>query len=357
MAIYELKADQITEVKSTTFWSEGIKERSDLQRLLRDHIEIVAPGTMVITEEFGEWEDSKRRIDLLVLDKTSDLVIVELKRTDDGGHMELQAIRYAAMVSAMTFEHVIAAHSVYLKKRGIEKDARKSILTFLGWSEPGESTFAQSVRIVLVAADFSKELTTTVLWLNAHDLDIRCVRAKPYSLDGTRVLLDVQQTIPLPEAVDYQVQLKNKAIEERVAQAGGKDYTRFDVSIGGQLFPARRKRAAIFLIVRRLVERGMIPEKLTEVLPDGHRPWFWVEGNVSAAEFKIRALAKAQQDKRSFDEARWYASEGELMRVDGRTYAFSNQWGGSDFASLLDAVLKLHPDHDVAFSVSVSQSG
>jgi len=31
-------------------------------------------------------------------------VVIELKRTNDGGHMELQAIRYASMVSAMTFE-------------------------------------------------------------------------------------------------------------------------------------------------------------------------------------------------------------------------------------------------------------
>ena len=57
------------------------------------------PSGMVLAEEFGEWEASRRRIDLLVLDKDANLVVVELKRTDDGGHMELQALRYAAMVS------------------------------------------------------------------------------------------------------------------------------------------------------------------------------------------------------------------------------------------------------------------
>lgn len=52
-------------------------------------------------------EDSNRRIDLLCLDKQASLVVVELKRTDDGGHMELQAIRYAAMISPMTFSEMI----------------------------------------------------------------------------------------------------------------------------------------------------------------------------------------------------------------------------------------------------------
>jgi hypothetical protein len=34
--------------------------------------------------------------------------------------------------------------------------------------------------MVLASADFSKELTTAVLWLNERDLDIQCVRLKPY---------------------------------------------------------------------------------------------------------------------------------------------------------------------------------
>lgn len=41
-------------------------------------------------------------------------MVVELKRTDDGGHMELQAIRYAAMVSSMVFADVVAAYHAHL---------------------------------------------------------------------------------------------------------------------------------------------------------------------------------------------------------------------------------------------------
>ena len=37
-----------------------------------------------------------------------------LKRTSDGGHMGLQAIRYAAMVSAITFERAVQIHSTFL---------------------------------------------------------------------------------------------------------------------------------------------------------------------------------------------------------------------------------------------------
>ena len=64
-------------------------------------------------------------------------------------------------------------------------------------------------RIVLVSENFGKELTTAVLWLRDRDIDIRCVRLRPYE-DGGRRLIDVQQIIPLPEANEYQVQLREK---------------------------------------------------------------------------------------------------------------------------------------------------
>ena len=106
---------------------------------------------LVIAEEFGNWEDARRRIDLLALDKAGRLVVIELKRTDDGGHMELQAIRYAAMVSAMGFAEVADANAAHRAKRlGETLTARAELAAFLeageGEEEPVIST---DVRIIL----------------------------------------------------------------------------------------------------------------------------------------------------------------------------------------------------------------
>ena len=217
MALFEVTTDRLVPLQPTDFSSHRLRERGDLQRLLRDQVEIIAPGVLVISEEFGGWEDSRRRIDLLGIDKDANLVVIELKRTEDGGHTELQAIRYAAMVSKMTFDKVADVLGSHLAQRGRADDPRETLLTFLGWEFPDEERFAQNVRIVLASAEFSRELTSAVLWLNEQGLDIRCVRLKPHS-DGSRVFVDVQQILPLPEASEYFVNLREKQAEQRHAR-------------------------------------------------------------------------------------------------------------------------------------------
>ena len=223
MPIFHLTKDALVSLAATTFVQHGFRERSDLQRLLRANISVVAPDVLVIAEEFAEWEDSKRRIDILGIDRSANLVVIELKRNDDGGHMELQAIRYAAMVSTMTFARAVDVFQSFLDKLGDDRDAQDTLLDFLDWEVPREDDFAQDVRIVLVSADFSKELTTAVLWLNQREMDIQCVRLKPYASDHG-VFIDAQKIIPLPEASEYQARLRQKAVEQRQAiQKPGED--------------------------------------------------------------------------------------------------------------------------------------
>ena len=219
MPIYELERDRIIRLEESSFSANQFRERDDLQRLLRENIDVISPGTLIVAEEFGQWEDSRRRIDLLGIDADdARLVVIELKRTADGGHMDLQALRYAAMISTMTFDQVVDTFSTFLSKLGRgDESAEELLLKHLGWDEPDEEAFAQDVRVILAAADFSKELTTSVMWLNQRNLDITCVRLKPYRLDS-RVLLDVQPVVPLPEAADYQVRIAQKQNSERISK-------------------------------------------------------------------------------------------------------------------------------------------
>lgn len=352
MALYELTDSAFRSIQETTFAAAGISERRDLQRRVRQQIDVISPETLVIAEEFGEWEDSRRRIDLLGVDRDANLVVIELKRTEVGGHMELQSIRYAAMVSAMTFETAVDTFEDYLRQLGRDEDAEETILEFLGWDEPNEDEFAQDVRILLASAEFSKELTTSVMWLNERGLNITCMRLKPYR-DGDRLLLDVQQIIPLPEAEDYRVRLRNKQERERVSRRFRRDSTRYNVTIGEQTYENLPKRQAVFAIVKQLCDSGVSPEKIAEYVPwrKFQTMFRMVEGTVDPEQF----VATVERQDSSSKAKRFFCGEEELIHSGEKTYALTKMWGPRTYKAIQN-LIEAFPDEDMSCSPSAGHT-
>lgn len=348
MAIFRIDSDKLTPVAETNFAAEKIMERGDLQRLLRSQIEVISPNTLVIAEEFGEFEGVRRRIDLLGIDKDANLVVIELKRTEDGGHMELQAIRYAAMVSTMTFNKAVDYYKKYLKSINQDIDAEESLLSFLEWEESNDDEFCQDVKIVLASAEFSKELTASVLWLNERNMDIRCFRLKPYKL-GDEVLLDVQKIIPLPEAAEFQVQIREKKLKERLSKESARDLTKYDVIISGETHSSLAKRRAIFIVIKQLCEVGITPEEIHKVLSwRANGLWRIVEGDVNSEMFRENVLKAAASGGSAFEPRRWFYDEEQLIHSNNRTYALTKMWGSRTEEAMTD-LLKEFPNNDISF--------
>ena len=205
-------------------------ERADLQLILRDQPDVLEEGLLIIAEEFGDWEDSNRRIDLLGLDATGRLVVIELKRGETGRHMELQGLRYAAMVANMTYQKTLDTFQAYLNKRAGEDgraqeeyDAESRIQEHIGIAEPdSEAVLTKVPRLILVSENFGKELTTCVMWLNESWLrdagqEIKCISLQPHR-NGEELLIETSVVIPLPEASDYQTRLGRREQEARARE-------------------------------------------------------------------------------------------------------------------------------------------
>lgn len=354
MPIYEITSDNLRKIEQASFPEVHVRERRDLQRLLRRQIDVIAANILIIAEEFGEWEDSRRRIDLLGIDKDAKLVVIELKRTEGGGRMELQALRYAAMVSTMTFEEAAEVYADYLKQDDADTDAAAAILEFLEWEEPDEEHFAQDVRIILVSADFSKELTSSVLWLNNYGLDIRCVRLRPYN-DNGRTLIDVEQVIPLPEAEEYQVKLGVKKRQQRDSRTSARDLTQYDVTIGDHTVTNLAKRNAMFLVVKQLCDHGVKPERITELIPWRTRNLFLaLDGHLSTEAFSNKAAKVRKAEGRRFEPRRRFCRDDQLIYSEGRTYALTNQWGHR-WDQAMKNLCEAFPEMQISFHPSDSE--
>ncbi|MDH5561937.1 MAG: hypothetical protein OEY59_13890 [Deltaproteobacteria bacterium] len=158
----------------------------------------------------------------MALDRYGNLVVVELKRDSAAGYADLQAIRYAAMVSSMTVEVLIPYYISYRKKYYDENlsegEAQDQIVEFV--ESDSFTELSSKPRIILCSEGFSQEVTATVLWLRESDIDISCVKITPYKVDK-QVVIVPKVVIPLEEARQYLIDIKRK---EGVKEKSGRKY-------------------------------------------------------------------------------------------------------------------------------------
>jgi len=336
MALYEMTGDSLKAIDQRTFTELGLLERRNIQRALRTHIAAITPNvkTMVLAEEFGDWIGANRRIDLLCLDDQANLVVVELKR-DDAAHMELQALRYAAMISTMRFEQAVEAHRKYLLSVDSSEDPAQAIRDFLDVEEGEAVALSDKVRIVLASAEFSPELTTTVLWLNKQGLDLRCVQMRPHQI-GDRVLLDIQQVIPLPQAEQYQVAVREKSMEQDAARVQDRDMTRYDLTIGDDSHPNLPKRRLMLGVVGEAIRQGMSVADVEGAVGWRGNMFISTDGTLNEAQFKDALGSK---------NLRYFTEDDELFRMNGRTYALSKMWGERTLEAVGNLIGRMpHPE-------------
>ena len=346
MPLYEVTDSGLTKRPTADFAALQMYERQDLQRLLRDEIGALGDDLMVVSEEFGYWEDARRRIDLLAIDRTGRLVVIEIKRTDDGGHIELQAIRYAAMVSSMGFSEVVEAYTAHRTKHRPQEeiDPQAELESFLEAAEVDDRPVVSTdVRILLVSADFGREITTAVLWLNGFEgMDIRCIRLVPYKVDD-KVLLDIQQVIPLPEAADYQVQLRKKGAARERAHRDGRDFTRFHIVVDGTELPDENKRNAMRVLVEQLIARGVRSSELRDHFPASK--WREMDEVVDDPDEVSRVMLRQYPQA---DLARWFVEYPFTDSANGTTFVLSKMWGRKTEAKL-KALAESFPETKVTF--------
>ena len=100
--IYDKQNKTITPCKETEFRSHGLLERQDLAKWVEQYPNILGEELLVVTSEYDRFDKTNERLDLLAVDKTGNVVVIELKRDDSGKNVDLQAIKYAAYCSTLT---------------------------------------------------------------------------------------------------------------------------------------------------------------------------------------------------------------------------------------------------------------
>lgn len=223
------QTNRISPVKIKKFSELGFTERKHLQEWLAHQPDALGEELLIIQKEFDGFDDTRERLDLLALDKDGNLVIIENKLDDSGRDVVWQALKYASYCASLTKGQIVDIYQQYLDRyeplQG-ERDllnqpqnAVQRICEFLDAPDLDEIklNLGNSQRLMLVAANFRKEVTSTALWLLGQGISIQCFKVTPYALDE-QLLINIDQIIPTPEAKELMIGINAKEAEEKTTE-------------------------------------------------------------------------------------------------------------------------------------------
>ena len=215
--MYQINQEKNNLIKldSRQFHELGLREREHLQEWIEKSPEVLDSDLLIIQKEFDGFNDTRERLDLLAIDKDGVLVIIENKLDDSGRNVIWQALKYASYCSTLTTNQIIKIFQEYIDKSGSKENAKEVLLEFLEIDDEDHLLLNEGdQRIILVANNFRKEVTSTVLWLIDHDINIQCFRATPYNRNDD-LFLQIEQIIPLPETQQFIIDVKEKEKEDK----------------------------------------------------------------------------------------------------------------------------------------------
>lgn len=207
--------NDIEKLDERLFKDLGFREREHLQEWIAKNPEVFGEDLLIIQKEFSGFNDTNERLDLLALDKEGNLVIIENKLDDTGKDVTWQALKYTSYCSTLTTKQILNLYQDYLNQFRKEESAEDLVSTFLELADKEAELYLNSgdQRIIFVANNYRKEVTSTVLWLLAHAIKIQCFRATPFS-QNEDLFLQFEQIIPLPETEEYMIDIQEKKKED-----------------------------------------------------------------------------------------------------------------------------------------------
>lgn len=208
--------NRIQPLQPRKFSELNFTERHHLQEWLANAPEALGEELLIIQKEFDGFDDTRERLDLLALDKDGNLVIIENKLDDTGRDVVWQTLKYASYCSSLSKLQIIEIYQRYLNRYEGGGDASSLLCEFFGVEDMEELKLnkGNSQRLMMVAANFRKEVTSTALWLLGYGIQVQCFKTTPFS-DGNELYLNIEQIIPTPEAKELMIGISAKEAEEK----------------------------------------------------------------------------------------------------------------------------------------------
>lgn len=236
----------------------GQISEAKLEEIVLQAPHILGEELLPLGHQLADFSEDLQRLDVLAVDRSGEIVLVELKVDERFGFTDLQALGYAGGYADLPTSHYAETLRRSISSERGEpfrfftglpadvslEDAQAVITEFLSLDSFDHWSPSQQVRIKLVAPGFPKRVLKSVKWLgDVYAMPIEAIRVQLFVSAGVPHL-SFDRVLPLPGDEAFDLTVREREVQRREQNEG------------------RRKRGRIF---PHLIEKG--------VLKDGDRLW------------------------------------------------------------------------------------
>ena len=223
---------------------QGRVDELTLEKWIVENPDLVGEPLLILGNQLAEFEEDKDRLDILALDRSGEIVLVELKVSEDFRVTDLQALAYAGAYARRSSRDLARTLQRSLQKRANAEaqphttpptgegngssisapapasvsfeDAAAKIAAFVEVDDFDEWQPSQHVRIKLVAPSFPRRVLQTVKWLgDVYSVRLEAITVRLFETAPHKYSIAFERLLPLPAEEDFDMTIRERENRQR----------------------------------------------------------------------------------------------------------------------------------------------
>ena len=324
----------------------GRVDELTLEKWIAESPDLVGEPLLLLGRQLADFQEDQDRLDILAIDSDGEIVLIELKVSENFRVTDLQALAYAGAYATQDTGQLAETLRWYLSRSvGMNsqpmpttvsvEDARQAIVDFLEIDDFSRWEPSQRVRIKLVAPRFPPRVLKSVKWLgDVYGMPIEAIAVRLFEQSADKYAIAFERVLPLPGEDEFDMTIRQREERKKIENT------------------TRRPS-----VVPKLVESGHLTDGQTlyiakSSLLQEHRDLY----DASDIAFRVTVRVSAGGTTAKFA---WRASEDaaeELLnpsRVAHRVLETKTPWTGAPFSTQVAHAFLTEPAGDTLAQLTI----
>jgi hypothetical protein len=176
---------------------------SDLENLLENNPEYFFEDSRILIIGRQVTTNLNTAIDLLGIDKSGNLVVIELKRDKTNRETLAQILEYASFVEKLDYSQL---NEIFQNYSGDESSLEIYHTQYFKENLEENVSFNKSTKLVIVAQEITKEIRQTSLFLRQKGIDIYCASFKYFKSKNEEQIISIEFVVGEDEFLRGKIQ-------------------------------------------------------------------------------------------------------------------------------------------------------